>query len=362
MPTLNEKIADRNITHAISVLRFDAGIQNRSLSFLRTLEKKLVARTASFDFGTKSAIQKRRLRELISYVRQVIASEYKDISDNIENELIDLSAVEVKHAAKSVNNSISVELIDTAFTKVQLKSIVTSALIPGNEKGTLMASHRDWMKRLGGDLLQRYTDTVRFSVLEGLTNEDIVKKLKDDAFPSPRRSLRGHVRTSVQTIANDSKNAVWEENEDLIKGVQQLSTLDSKTSNVCVARSGLLWTLPDHKPKGHSIPWNGGPPLHPNCRSTTTPVIKSFRELGIEADELPKSTRASIDGQVSEDLTFDGFLKTKSEGFQNRVLGRGKAELWRKGEINLTDLLDFRGNPKTLQDIQKDADIITPKN
>ena len=123
-------------------------------------------------------------------------------------------------------------------------------------------------------------------------------------------------------------------------------------SDICISYSGMSWDL-DGNPIGNSLPFNGGPPRHWGCRSVLIPLLKSFRELGVNRDEIPPSTRSSLDGQVAEDLSFNDFLKGKSKTFQNDLLGEGKAQLWRDGKISLTDLLDQKGRPLTLEQLKE---------
>jgi hypothetical protein len=82
-------------------------------------------------------------------------------------------------------------------------------------------------------------------------------------------------------------------------------------------------------------------------------VTKSFKELGIDADEIPPGTRASMDGQVPADISFDEFLTKKSDTFQNKLLGPTRAKLWRDNAITLTQLVDFRGFPLTLEQLER---------
>jgi hypothetical protein len=60
-----------------------------------------------------------------------------------------------------------------------------------------------------------------------------------------------------------------------------------------------------------------------------------------------------MDGQVPEDITFKDFLEKKSKAFQDEVLGKGKAQLWREGKITLQQLLDQSGNPIPLKELDK---------
>ena len=82
------------------------------------------------------------------------------------------------------------------------------------------------------------------------------------------------------------------------------------------------------------------------------PITKSFRELGIDIDEPAPSTRASDEGPISANITFDDFLKRKTVDEQDEMLGKGRAELFRAGKITLRDLLDQSGNPLTLKQLK----------
>jgi hypothetical protein len=76
--------------------------------------------------------------------------------------------------------------------------------------------------------------------------------------------------------------------------------------------------------------------------------------MGFDLDELSPTQRASMDGAVSADMTYEQWLKTKGEAFQDRVLGQGKAQLWRGGHIGLRDLLDQQGRPITLTRLEEE--------
>jgi hypothetical protein len=139
----------------------------------------------------------------------------------------------------------------------------------------------------------------------------------------------------------------------VIKGVEQISTLDSHTSEICMAYSGAQWDLDGEPLPGTTLPFNGGPPRHVNCRSVLVPITKTFKELGIDIEEPAPSTRASDEGPISATITFDDFLKRKTTEEQDAMLGKGKAQLFRDGKITLRDLLDQSGNPLTLKELEK---------
>lgn len=91
-----------------------------------------------------------------------------------------------------------------------------------------------------------------------------------------------------------------------------------------------------------------------NCRCSMVPVLKTWAELGINMDELPDGTRASMEGQVS-DKDFESWLKRKTEAdptFADRTLGKGRAELWRNGKITMDQMISG-GQPLTLSELRK---------
>ena len=245
--------------------------------------------------------------------------------------------------------------IDTVIPPVSVvDTIAKTSLIQGATIG-------EWFGRLNESARFDIERAIKNGVTLGQTNREIAKAIVGNgtdkgpqALAKARRDAMAITRTGVQTIANEARMAGLMENQDIIKAVQWVSTLDSRTSDICIARSGKTWTFPEFKPIGHSIPWNGGPPAHWSCRSSYVPITKSFAEIRNEpvAKEISQTTRASMDGQVAADLSFDQFLKNKPASFADEMLGKGKAELWRSGKITLSQLLDQRGNPLTLAQLQ----------
>lgn len=231
-----------------------------------------------------------------------------------------------------------------------LSAIADASLVQGATIG-------DWFSRLTSTLRFDIERAVKVGVSLGQTNKQIADNIigMGDKGPQPiakaRRDAMAITRTAVQTVANDARMSFYGANPDYIKALQWVSTLDSRTSDICIARSGKTWSFPSMEPIGHSIPWNGGPPAHWACRSTVIPVLKTLREMGIDRDNFQQTTRASMDGQVAADLTFDQFLKGKPKEFADKMLGKGRAELWREGKITLSELLNQRGQPLTLKEL-----------
>lgn len=236
-----------------------------------------------------------------------------------------------------------------------LESIVKGVLIQG-----LRISQ--WWRRQRDETLDSIMRVVRQGVVNGESNDDMARRIQGGRvggvtvpgiMRTTRRKAAAIAATAVSAVQNRTRQETFQANSDLIKGYQQVSTLDNKTSDICIAYSGEAWDLEGNPIPPATLPFNGGPPRHFNCRSTLVPVLKSFRELGIDLDEIPEGTRASMDGQVPGDISFSDWLKTKPNSFADELLGPKRARLWRNGKISLRDLVDMRGEPMTLDQLEQ---------
>lgn len=333
----SDRLVDLYITRQLILQRLIAGKNRAFNSMLNEISLEI---EKALSGPQLSEFQGKRLDKAISELAAMVALP--------EPNLLDLATMESEFVIGAIGKLGVSSVMPSA--KI-LDAIIRSSMIQGATIG-------DWFGSLETQTRFDLSRAVKLGVSLGETNAQIKKRIVSqsdkgpEVFAKTRRDAMAITRTSVQTISNEARQKTYQENEDIISGIQWVSTLDGRTSDICIARSGLVWTLPDYKPKGHKIPWNGGPPAHWNCRSTSIPVLKTFQELGINAKEAPAGTRASMDGAVAADLTFSDFLKGKSDTFADEMLGKGRAQMWRDGKITLSQLLDQRGNPLTLQELR----------
>jgi len=355
MVSVSDDLLDRITAHSADLLRLEAGERQKVLAILQDLEKELVAKLTDIDptGPIRTAYQKTRLTKLLDQTRKTIKTAYGSITKDNSGSLKELASIEGDFSTKTLNAAIPVEVGAVSLSLEQLRTIASDALIQG-------APSSEWWADQAADLQAKFTREMRMGMLEGEPLGRLVQRLRgtrankytDGIMETSRRNAEALIRSSVQTVANQARLQTWKANEDLISALQWVSTLDSRTTDICIARDGLTWDL-EGKPIGHSIPWGGGPPAHWNCRSSVVPVTRTWKELGIDAEEVPASTRASMDGQIAEKVTYEDWLAKKPAEFQNDVLGVGKAKLFRDGKINLRELLDQRGRPLTLEQLRE---------
>lgn len=336
---VSDKLLDLSVIRQLLLERVIAG---QSVQLNKQLDAIAAALEKQLKGKELSEYQGKRLDKAIAELKAVIDIKAPDLA-----ELGVAEAEFFRDAMASVG-------IDAVLPPISaLESIAQGSLVQGATIG-------NWFSRLNESTRFDVERTVKNGVSLGQTNAQIAKSIMGigdkggEPIAKSRRDAMAITRTAVQTVAKDARLASLEANADIIKEVQWVSTLDSRTSDICIVRSGKTWTYPDFKPVKHKIPWNGGPPAHWNCRSTFIPITKSFEELtdGRVKDNVEPATRASMDGYVAADLTFDAFLRSKPPEFADQMLGKGRAELWRSGKITLNQLLDQRGNPLTLAELR----------
>lgn len=354
----NEEIADEQRQHAVDLQRLAAGIVAAIAASFVALRTGLVGIIAGLDLDAASsgATQQKKLADkAVAAAKKIAAEGYGSIADEVLAALHDLVLHENERAAAAINAPFLAVVEDGGIVKpddlsaARAAEIAESALIEG-------APVSDWLERQAGDLVLRFTDAIRRGIAEGMTNAqmtDLVRgtranSYKDGLVAISQRGAEALVRSAVMAVSNEAQLRFWTESaSDVLKGFLHLSTLDNRTSLICVSRSGKMWTVDGDPIGGHKLPFRR-PPLHWRCRSVLTPITKSWQDLGIDAPEMSPGTRASMDGQVPADLDFDTWLRGKSEVFQDDLLGVKRADLWRRGKIGLTDLVDQAGRELTV--------------
>lgn len=347
----NEKLVDLFMERAIDLLRLEAGTRNKVVALLGELEKEIVGTLAKMN---PDGPQSLRLTELLSVVTNSIRATYRTASTLLAQEIRDVVDIEATWTASAINASVHASFADAGLTRALLDTLVSNVLIQG-------APTAEWWSRQAGGLAERFADEMRRGMALGEPNSKLIDRIRGTRTTKglmdlSKTSAERLVRSSVQTAANVAREATYANNADLISSVDWSATLDTRTSIWCVTRDGLRYTPVEHRPIGHDIPWLEGPgKIHWNCRSSSIPRLKSWRELGIDENEVSETTRASMDGQVPADTTFEAWLKKQSVARQDTVLGAGKAQLWRDGKIEFRDLLDQGGRPLTTEALRAKA-------
>lgn len=354
---LNAAILDEVNVHAVDLSRVEVRQQQKILRELDRLEKDLLAQLVKVDPTTpiQQTYQRKRTEKLLLQTQATIRTAYTDINNQFTPRMRELADIEATWAAGIINpatHGIPVELSVIGLTGKQLEVLVSDVMISG-------APTKKWWGKQAGDLQFKFERAIRDGMLQGEGIGKMVQRVRgtkagnyaDGIMKATKHHAEMLVRSSVQTVANRVREDVWAGNHHLLDAIMWASTLDARTTIHCIVRDGMKYSAKDHRPLGHGYPWGGGPgSLHIGCRSTTCPVVAGADELGIKADE---ATRSSMDGYVPKSTTYEAWLKGKPAEFQDAVMGKGKAQLWRQGKITFRDLVNQNGRPLRLAELRE---------
>lgn len=384
--TVNEKLRDRIIRHAVYVERYKSGVVKRMLEALAEGEDALRRQLAErldrlaergFDTGPASTASTARLEQMIRAIEQLRAEQLGALAESLPP--ADVDAAAPRASASTVGGKLSEELADFAQQEAAWNAAVLAQSIPqpivvrldlitpSSAQVYAAAMSRPFQGRLLREFYQglvaadqqRLRRTIREGYLTGRTTQQIVRDVfgsrsqggRNGALFQSRRNAETVVRTAVQHIASMARLRAGRQNSRVIKGWKHVSTLDGRTSPICVLADGKVYQADDP-----AIRW---PPLHPNCRSTLIPLTKSWKELGVDRDEAPPGTRASMSGQVPADTTYGDWLRRQSAGVQDEVLGKTRADAFRRGNLPIERFIDDKGRWYTLDELRK-ADKLPP--
>lgn len=277
----------------------------------------------------------KRLRELQRDLKEQLDGGYFVLRDSATKDLHRLAAAEASWVQSTVRGLSPIELGFDLPAPNLLRSIVSSRPF----EGQLL---KDWFSGLSTAARTRYTSAIGIGLVRGEGIDDIVARITG-ASETARRNVESVIRTAVNHVSTQAREITYKENDDLIKGVQIVATLDERTTPVCRSLDGKVYE-PNEGPR---------PPFHFQCRTTTVPVLRSWKELGLPFKEVPESTRASLDGQVSEKLTYGKWLRGQPTSVQDTILGPTRAKLFRSNQVSIERFVDDRGRQLTLEELER---------
>lgn len=327
---------DELLAHHTSTLKHGAAVGNSVKPYLDAMKAIVRKRVAGFDSEKRTRARLEKLLEKLAKELEVPAGEYRK---ELIKQLREFARYEARYQTDAIGGWIGVDLVTPTVNQVWSAAKF--------EPLTLTSSPVDFdalIDSWGADEVARLTMGVKSGFVEGLTTRQIIKNVvgAGGLADISKRNAMANGRTLVMHLASEARFATYQENDDVVIGYTWVSTLDSRTSDICRSRDGQVYLFKDRdQPK---------PPAHYNCRSTTAP------KLSPEFDVFDKgATRASADGQVGADTTYYGWLKRQPAAYQDEVLGKTKGKIFRNSGLDTEEFrklsIDNLGRPLTIEEM-----------
>ena len=377
--SLNQRLQDGILRNQHQIVRFEKTIDAKVQANLLELQREIGITINDADFGQRPATQQARIRSTQADVNVLVNDAYAQNARDLQRGLTGMAPQVERLTVKSINTAFTFDITSPTLTPTELRVLSRNPVVLGGKTLERWFGQRQNMK-------QGFVQEMRLGIAQGETNQQIVNRmigkptgqrktitLKDGSKKSiqlrsggvmgvSKREATALVRTSTQTVSNNVLHATYGDNADIIAAVEVLVTLDGRTTLICMSLSGGIWDLQTGSPLPQSpkqIDYPGTPPFHWQCRTVESPVTKSWEELGtqkkgqiLDKASSPSGVRASMTGDRPGDQKYSAFLREQGTKFQNQVLGRGRARMFRAGDLKLDQLTDASLVPLTLKELR----------
>lgn len=352
----NEKLAQEAVLHRIRTLRHAAAISAMlSLLFLRSNQATWARLLVLFHGVTPANMTRTKLAMIMRELNKTSLGVHKEVITKLADEVLDTARIEsayysalpstvIGSAAVTINAPAQAAAVE-AMGMIPVSAITTADVLAVSRSTSVLqmvlgeTTLEAWAERLAAGYAQRVVSAAAQAVREGKNAMQAVEAIQASGITAnQQRNLITLTHQAITAISADSREAMARENEDLIRFRLWLSTLDNKTSPMCIVRDHVLYTiaLP-------VVPINDGDPaygagpgkLHWRCRSTEVWVLKSAADLGLRG-----KSRASLDGEVPATMNYRQWLEKASPDVQEEVLGVTRADLLRSGKYKVEDFFD----------------------
>lgn len=355
MASVNEELRDLLLRRAVRRVRYENATVRDVLRRWRRLERdvQVVVRGAPHIFtGVRRSVIGQNpavtVAGLVTEVARLLGHHLTDMIHTLGQDLPALARTELTYlpaAVQAVLDRAVGKAVQEAAEDIPLVSIAFNQ-VPIDQAAELIAGP------LGGVHYAQSFSDLAAATLRSLRTSLVSSLVRGQTVPQATRAVRQVlnnrrfeaeriVRSEFVRVGNEAALATYEQNKEVLQGVQWLATLDKRTCPQCGVLDGKVWDDPSKARRPVTD-------THPLCRCTLLPVVKSSRALGIT--NPTGTTRSSLDGQVAATTTYPDWFGQQDAAFQREVLGPTRYKLFRSGKATIKDFAGTHG-AKSVRDV-----------
>lgn len=381
--TANELFYDMQVRHKIHLHQYSSHVLSKINKLLnaseQVLEEKLLVKLPKIN-ALQTPEEWKRLYALLEEIKTVRSEVWGASYSIFEADMVSLAVQEPHSYALMLETALPVVLTTTLPNVNMLKAIATSRPFQGRVL-------KQWADKMTSDDIAHIHKSIQTGMTLGQTTPQIIKDIigsasakgMDGVTQITRNNLDALVRTATNHVANSAQREFLSQNSDVIGDMDvYISVLDSRTTDGCKAL--------DHKQFKRGT--GPQPPLHFRCRGIRLAVVDALliserpanptteklllkewakeNNLGSIANrkDLPYGTKTKYDkwakgkiremvGPVPSKVDYNTWLGKQSADYQQEVLGKAKAKLFRDGGLQLDKFVDKNYQPLTLKELAK---------
>lgn len=231
MAEINTKLLDKIIRFQVDLRRLEASERKKIEKIVKQIEKGVLARLSGDEIAT---FNKRKLSALLTSISEPVSAAFAQMQDAAAETLDGVAKLQIKTAAAN---------IDEVFVGYNA-ALPTAAVISGITANTLINGGplADWWAKQESDTIFKFSSAIRQGMVLGENNQQIVRRIigtrtQPGLLDITRNNANALVHTAVQTVANNARQAVYEQNSDVIQAFSWFSAMDS---HVCWSADTLI--------------------------------------------------------------------------------------------------------------------------
>ena len=361
--TINIILSDTFIRSQVYALLHADYLKRQFLDEMTALMKLTIEKSANADLAFSSGSATRATMRAVDKIVAIVEQRMGEITDELKAAITDyarqhrVTAYELIKALSPVE--LEIEKPSAADVRDRVKAPMEGRTID------------EWV----AGLLAGLVGGVRKALFSAANSGVNPSRLLQRVFNISMSNLDGVTRTAIVHI-NTQVLADVLSTDPLAFKERYTAILDGRTTARCRALDGKLYTIGE----------GPHPPLHFRCRSMRIPIF-SDRELPVrpmtsittkqmlreftEAEGIPAVTRRAdlphgykkafdtyaarrlreMIGPAPADLDYEAFLRRQTVSFQDAVLGKTKARLFRTGKLSLAKFVSRDGSEMTLAEL-----------
>jgi hypothetical protein len=311
--TANDELMDEAIQLGLTIDRLAINSTGRVLEKLNALSDELAVLIIRTDptAVVRESTRRARLETLVEEMDRAIQDAYRQIGSQVSADLDNASALTQDSLSKLLALLLLIKGLSRQLDKPALVSLRKDTFVSG-------ASISDWWDRQAEDMRFRtrraLEDALRLTQIgKEPGTGDLVGAIKDTSpgslFSAAPRHAQGLIRSAYHAVANRVRVEMTLRHPELFRAFQHISVLDGKTSGICRARAGKLWTL-EGAPIGHTLPF-ARPALHWNCRSHLIAVMHAYSNMPARIQR--RIRKEDFDGRSSPEPDIEMWLEIRGE-------------------------------------------------
>lgn len=339
---LRQYFISRALSWRAELEQLDAEVVRQIVSVLRRVRSSVRSRL-DLDAIAAMPYEAQRLRAINTWTEEVIAGADSRLQKLLNEAVIAAAAASVTAYNGMMSFDGAARMVQTVgLTAEQIRSwFVTTPLGAGGLQ--------KWVDKAFDDGIQKKILTVlQEAGVEGKGISATVDRILAEGLGVTESEAVTLARTFIQQANVSAAQAVYDANDDLITGYQWTAILDLSVCPHCASLDGVVYKKDEKRPPI---------PLHPRCRCLLLPVTKTYRELGLDIDEMERASRNWLihaertvgEGgrrRILEAGTTNGsygdWYMTLPWSQQVEILGVKRARLLRDGRISWADLIDHK--------------------